>query len=172
MRLALCPRAWGGGQGGALNLDSNSDLGDCISTSPHAGGEAQPCLHQWPWDPMLSMMKCFQTFSRLILIPPSPHHLKPTAPQGHLFLSLAIFILIKDFHLIFHSQRHSLSSDHQHCSHDFGSSSWLASLLQSCLFSTDSLCCLSVGAVVFPYKMWTHSPLAAPLELSAVISII
>ena len=35
--------------------------------------------------------KCFQTFSGLILIPPSPHHLKPTAPQGHLFLSLFLF---------------------------------------------------------------------------------
>ena len=118
-----------------------------------------------------NMMKRFQTFSGLILIPPSPHHLKPTAPQVHLFLSLAICILINDFYLIFHSHCHSRSSDHQHCSH-FGSSSWLASLLRSYLFSTDSLCCLSVGAVIFPYKTWTHSSLAAPLELSAVISII
>lgn len=85
---------------------------------------------------------------------------------------ITIFILIKDFYLIFHSQRHSLSSDHQHCSLDFGICSWLASLLQSCLFSSLFTLLSLCWGCDFPYKMWTHASLSAPLELSAVISIV
>lgn len=78
-----------------LNPDSNSDSG--VTARPtlliHAGGEAQSCLGQWPWAPMLIVIKFFQTVFRThpYLIPPSPHHPKPVTLGGLTVLILNDF---------------------------------------------------------------------------------
>lgn len=83
---------------------------------------------------------CFQESS---LIPPSPHHPYSVKPQR-----LSVLIM-NGFHSHPSNPTQHLSSDNQHFCHDFRSSSWRASLLQSWLFLLPILCTV---AVVFLIK--------------------